>query len=52
MAIAETSRHRCPFSSSNTSRQSSADAVGNQGLTSAIKKNISNIAYDMAAATL
>jgi hypothetical protein len=53
MAIAETSRCRCLFSSSNTtSRWSSADAVGNQGLTSAMKTPMSNIVFGMAAATL
>jgi hypothetical protein len=53
MAIAETSRHRCLFNTSNTSRYSSAAAVlGNQGLTPAMKNpmSMSNVVFGMAAA--
>jgi hypothetical protein len=45
MAIAETSRHRCLFSSSKTNLYSPADTVGNAGLTSTMKTPMSNIAY-------
>jgi hypothetical protein len=50
--LSETSRQRCLFSSSNTSRQSSAATAGNQGRTSAMKKTMSNVVFGMAAAAL